>query len=152
MLIKSAKGALENCTRRKRVLHASPSVQVFKIGHWAQACKISKPRKVFEVAEEEESFFLEEIVDVCEVQSNPTKSRWISTVLVDKKPVNFKLDSGADVTVVPYNTFLNTDLKIQLKPSDKVLLGPCNYRMNCKGEFTVTLPYNQTSIKEPHML
>ena len=26
ILIKSAKGALENCTRRKRVLHASPSV------------------------------------------------------------------------------------------------------------------------------
>ena len=116
---------------------------MFKISHWAQACKSSKPGKVFEVAEEEESFFLEEIVDVCEVQSNPTKSRWISTVLVDKKPVNFKLDSGADVTVVPYNTFLNTDLKIQLKPSDKVLLGPCNYRMNCKGEFIVTLAYNK---------
>ena len=69
-------------------------------------------------------------MDVSEVQSNPTKSPWIATVLVDKKPVNFKLDSGADVTVVPYNTFLSIDLKIQLKPTDKVLLGPCNYRMN----------------------
>ena len=117
-----------------------------------QACKSSKPGKVFEVAEEEESFFLEEIVDVCEVQSNPTKSLWIATVLMDKKPVNFKLDSGADVNVIPYNTFLNIDLKIQLKPYDKVLLGPCNYRMNCKGQFIVTLAYNQTSIKEPHML
>ena len=87
-------------------------------------------------------------MDVCEVQSNATESPWIATVLVDKKPVNFKLDSGADVTVVPYNTFLNIDLKIQLKPTDKVLLGPCNYRMNCKGEFTVTLAYNQTSTKE----
>ena len=29
-----------------------------------------------------------------------------------------------------------------------MLLGPCNYRMNCKGEFTVTLTYNQTSTKE----
>ena len=119
-----------------------------KIGHRAQACKSSKPGKVFEVTKEEESFFLGEIVDVSEVQSNPTKSPWIATVLVDKKPVNFKLDSGADVTVVPYNTFLNIDLKIQLKPTDKVLLGPCNYRMNCKGEFTVTLAYNQTSTKE----
>ena len=87
-------------------------------------------------------------MDVCEVQSNATESPWIATVLVDKKPVNFKLDSGADVTVVPYNTFLSIDLKIQLKPTDKVLLGPCNYRMNCKGEFTVTLTYNQTSTKE----
>ena len=72
--------------------------------------------------------------------------------IVDKKPVNFKLDHVADVTVVLYNTCLNTDLKIQLKPSDKVLLGPCNYRMNCKGEFIVTRAYNQSSIKEPHML
>ena len=29
------------------------------------------------------------------------------------KPVNFKLDSVADVTVFPYNTFLNNDLQIQ---------------------------------------
>ena len=92
-----------------------------KIGHWAQACKSSKPGKVFEVTEEEESFFLGEIVDVSEVQSNPTKSLWIATVLVDKKPVNFKVDSGADVTVVPYNTFLSIDLKIQLKPTDKAV-------------------------------
>ena len=41
-------------------------------------------------------------MDVCEVQSNATESPWIATVLADKKPVNFKLDSGADVTVVPY--------------------------------------------------
>ena len=87
-------------------------------------------------------------MDVCEVQSNATESPWIATVLVDKKPVNFKLDSGADVTVVPYNTCLNIDVKIQLKPTDKVPLGPCNYRMNCKREFTVTLAYNQNSTKE----
>ena len=87
-------------------------------------------------------------MDVCEVQSNATESPWIATVLVDKKPVNVTLDSGADATVVPYNAFLNIDLKIHLKPTDKVLLDPCNYRMNCKGEFTVTLAYNQTSKKE----
>ena len=76
------------------------------------------------------------------------QSPWIATVLVDKKPVNVKLDSGAEATVVPFNAFLNIDLKIHLKPTDKVLLDPCNYRMNCKGEFTVTLAYNQTSTKK----
>ena len=63
-----------------------------------QACKSSQPGKLFEVVEEEESFFLGEIMDVySEVQSNPTKSLWIATILVDKKPVNLKLDSVADV-------------------------------------------------------
>ncbi|CAH3038104.1 unnamed protein product [Porites lobata] len=39
----------------------------------------------FEVAEEEESFFLGEIVDISEVQSNSTKSPWTTTVLVEKE-------------------------------------------------------------------
>ena len=56
---------------------------------------------------------------------------------------DLKLDSGA---VVPYNTFLNLDLQTQLQPTDKVLLGPCNYKMNCKGKFTVTLTYNLNSV------
>ena len=94
-----------------------------KIGHWAQARKSSKPGKLFKVAEEEESFFLGEIVDLSEVQSNATKSPWMATVLVDKNPVDFKLDSGVHVTVVPYNTFLKLDLQMQLQPTDKVLLG-----------------------------
>ena len=76
-----------------------------------QACKSSKPGILFEVAEEEESFFLGEIMNFTEVQSNPTKSTWMATVVVDKNLVDFKLDSGADVTVVPYNTFLNLDLQ-----------------------------------------
>ena len=76
------------------------------------------------------------------------QSLWMATVLVDKNPVDFKNDSGEDVTVVPYNTFLNLDLQTQLQPTDKVLLGPCNYKMNYKGKFTVTLTYNLNSVNE----
>jgi len=52
--------------------HLSKCKKCSKIGHWAQACKSSKLGKLFEVAEEEESFFLGEIVNLGEVQSNPT--------------------------------------------------------------------------------
>ena len=138
--IKSVKGVLGIFTRRKHAQLASPSVtSAPKLDIGRRLAKSSKPGRLFEVAEEEESFFLGEIVNLSEVQSNPTKSPWMATVLVDKNPVDFRLDSGADVTVVPYNTFLNLDLQTQLQPTDKVLLGPCNYKMNCKGKFTVTL-------------
>ena len=40
MLIKSAKGALENCTRRKRVLHASPSVT--SVQDWSLGAGLKK--------------------------------------------------------------------------------------------------------------
>jgi len=103
--------------------HLSKCNKCSKIGHWAQACKSLKPGELIEVAEEEESFFLGEIVNLSEVQSNPTKSPFMATVLVDKNPVDFKLDSGADVTVIPYNTFLNLDLQTQLQPTDKSTSG-----------------------------
>lgn len=119
-----------------------------KIGHWVQACKSTKPEKLFDIAAEEESFFLGEVVDLHKIHSNPTKSPWIATVFVDEKPVDFKLDNGADFTVVPYDTFLSFDLQTKLELTDKVLLGPCNYKMNCKGKFTTNLTYNLNSIKE----
>ena len=146
--IKSVKGVLEIFTRRKHAQHASPSVRnAPKLVIGRRLVKV-RNQEIFEVAEEEESFFLGEIVNLSEVQSNAAKSPWMATVLVDKNPVDFKLDSGADVTVVPYNTFLNLDLQTQLQPTDKVLLGPCNYKLNCKGKFTVTLTYNLNSVKE----
>lgn len=43
--------------------------------------------------------------------SNPTKSLWMATVFVDGKPVDFKLDSGAHVTLFPSDAFLNLDLE-----------------------------------------
>lgn len=75
-----------------------------KICHWTQACRSSKLGKLFEIATEEypESFFLGEEVDLHEIQSNSTKIPWMATVLVNDKKVDFKIDSGADVTVVPY--------------------------------------------------
>ena len=97
---------------------------------------------------EEESFFLGEIVDLHEVQSNNTTSPWTATVLLGKKPVDFKIDSGTDVTVVPFETFLNLDVQAKLQPTDKVLLGPCDNKMNCKGKFTATLTNNVNSMKE----
>ena len=35
----------------------------------------------------------------------------MATILVDKKLLDVKLDGGADVTVVPCNTFLHPDLQ-----------------------------------------
>ena len=105
--------------------------------------------KLLEVeAETEEPFFLREIVDLHEVQSDIAKSPWTATFLVNEKPVTFKFDSGADVTVVPHNSLLKLDVQTKLQPTDKVLLGPCKYKLNCKGKFTATLTNNSKSTKE----
>ena len=87
-------------------------------------------------------------MDLHEVQSDIAKSPWTATLLVNKKPVTFNLDSGADVTVVPYDSLLKLDVQTKLQPTDKVLLGPCKYKLNCKGKFTATLTNNSKSTKE----
>ena len=60
-----------------------------KIGHWAQACRGSKPGKLLEVEAEQE--VEAEGVDLHEVQSDIAKSPWTATLLVFEKPVTFKL-------------------------------------------------------------
>ena len=133
----------KNCPAR-----LSKCRKCLKIGHWAQACKSSKAGKLFEIATDEENFFLGEVVDLHEVQSDRTKSPWMTSVFVDDKQVDFKIDSGADVTVMPYDTLLSLDLHTKLEPTDKVLMGPCNYKLNCKGKVNVTLSYNSNTVKE----
>ena len=53
-------------------------------------------------------------MDLHEVQSDRTKSPWMTSVFVDDKQVDFKIDSGADVTVMPYDTLLSLDLHTKL--------------------------------------
>ena len=73
-----------------------------------------------------------------------------SQILVNEKPVTFKLDNGADVTVVPYDNLLKLVGHTKLQPTctDKVLLGPCEYKLNCKGKFTASLTNKSKSMKE----
>ena len=40
-----------------------------------------------------------------------TKSPWTVTPLENEKPVTLVLDSGADVTVAPYDSFLKWDVQ-----------------------------------------
>ena len=87
-------------------------------------------------------------MDLNEVQGDIAKSPWTATLLVNEKPVTFKLGSGADITVVPYNSLLKLVGQTKLQTTDKVLLGPCKYKLNCKGKFTATLTNKSKSMKE----
>ena len=67
---------------------------------------------------------------------------------VYNKRMEFKLDSGADVTVVPVNTYTSLGNKVKLVPSNKVLLGPCRYKMDCVGKFSAHLKVDKAEIHE----
>ena len=110
-----------------------------KIGHWSKVCKGSTVAKVREV--ETSDYFLGEI-------SGKQVTPWTAKVCVYDKRMEFKLDSGADITVVPVNKYTSLGNKVKLVPSNKVLLDPCRYKMDCVGKFSAHLKVDKAEIHE----
>ena len=67
---------------------------------------------------------------------------------INDNVVQFKIDSGADVSVLPYDPYnkLKEQTELELEPTNKVLLGPCNYKLNCIGKFKDKLSANLKSV------
>ena len=101
-----------------------------KTGHWQRACR---SKEVSEITGEifPNEFFLGEII-VESIEAEP----WKANLEVDDCKFQFKLDSGADVTVVPKSVYdkISNNRSLKLQATDKILLGPCNYRLDCLGK------------------
>ena len=80
--------------------------------------------------DDKEFFFGEIHIDQLDSVS---QSPWKADIQVNDQVVNFKLDSGADVSVLPASVYDSLKPSVKLESTNKVLLGPCNYKLNCIG-------------------
>lgn len=72
----------------------------------------------------------------------------MADVLLNVQHIKFKLDSGADVSVLPakiYNEFQHRPALV--KPSKK-LYGPCCYKLKCMGKFQEKIQHGQNIREE----
>ena len=93
--------------------------------------------------DDKEFFFGEIHIDQLDsVSQSPSKA----DIQVNDQVVNFKLDSGADVSVLPASVYDSLKPSVKLEPTNKVLLGSCNYQLNCIGKFQAKLTSNQKCI------
>ena len=115
-----------------------------KKGHWKMVCRSKKVNKVL-TDDDMEELFLGEVIDA--VEANQSNS-WKADIAINDKIIKFKIDSGADVSVLPYDVYnkLKKQTKLELEPTNKVLLGPCNYKLNCIGKFKAKLSTNHKSV------
>jgi len=67
-------------------------------------------------------------------------SNWAVTLDVESTPVHFKIDTGADVTVLGLPTFLKLS-NVTLTPPDGRLEGPDGNAVNIAGKFDCLLSY-----------
>ena len=87
-----------------------------KQGHFAVACRSNSSKQVQSVHEE---YFLGAVKDKEE------QAEWTTSLTLGKSTVKFKIDTGADVTVIP--------------ESDKVLFRPNQAKLSIKGKIRATL-------------
>ena len=119
----------EKCYAEKATCH-----NCHKVGHWARVCHSSK--SVNEVTEteraEQTSYFLG---SVCKAKE--TSEQWTVQLQVDSTPIEFKIDTGADVTVMSEDAFHTLTPERTLAPPDIPLESPGG-ELLCLGRLEVT--------------
>ena len=123
-----------------------------KVGHWARACKSKKLHQIsgetIPISYEDEQFLGE--IQLNAVKDHHASKVWKAEVCVNGKQVQFKLDSGVDVSVIPFSLFQKFDRNTctNLERSSKTLLGPCNYKITGKGKFQAKLSIDNKNLYE----
>ncbi|XP_052817965.1 uncharacterized protein K02A2.6-like [Mya arenaria] len=94
--------------------------------HFAVCCR--KKKSVHEV-HEEDTMFLGSVTNCCD-NSPP----WTVNLKIHGKDVKFKIDSGADTSVMSHDTFCKLSRQPDLMPQQAVLIGPGG-KLDCIGMF-----------------
>ena len=160
VLLKSDKKKCDRCfgPLHKRIHCPARNSQCHscgKTGHWKKACRSKQLSEVsgeiFPIysADNSDDIFLGEVC-IDTVHSSIHDMPWQAEVCLNRNKLKFKLDSGADVSVIPHSLFEKLAEKeiLKLEPTNKVLLGPCNYKIKCSGKFTGELSVNNETLNE----
>ncbi|UYV61067.1 K02A2.6-like, partial [Cordylochernes scorpioides] len=97
-----------------------------KKGHYAKVCRSEAINEI-----------KSEIAFLGSVEDNSMK--WIVPIKVNNRQVNFKIDTGADVNVLPLQYYYQSFQRIKLEKSDKVLQGPNGIPLETMGMIHVKL-------------
>lgn len=106
-----------------------------KKGHFQKVCRKATSVNAVGFADKQtDGIFLGSV----EAGANP----WSVDVQIRNRKVSFKIDTGADVSVIPYQTYtaiMGPNSEHQLAPTDKPLFGPGGDRLPVMGVVTETL-------------
>lgn len=115
-----------------------------KVGHWGSVCRTKKSVRevVAEPPEPQQSqpYFLGAVS-----KAEPTTEQWDVELLVGSTPVNFKIDTGADVTVISEVTYHSLTPNAPLQPAHIPLVGPGG-KLKCIGCLESTVTYKSRTL------
>ena len=134
--------ARDSCPAKEAVCHTCK-----KRGHYSSQC--FKRKSVADVNITVHNEQSQEYYDTLFLDTIDTgqKNMWTATIQVEGKDVCFKLDTGAEVTVVGEKVLHSLDSK-KLQTPTKRLCGPDQTRLEVLGEIPVTLVYKNRSCSQ----
>ncbi|XP_077546688.1 uncharacterized protein LOC144159208 [Haemaphysalis longicornis] len=101
-----------------------------KNGHFAAVCRSNSTRRLSQI-------------QLCAVDAAQTERRHV-VVHVNGRPLQFKVDTGADVSVVP-PSFSGCPVDLD-KPNNEQLMGPGRCRLKLLGTFPATLSWRGRTV------
>ena len=115
-------------------------------GHW-QKCCLSK-KHLHEVEEDASTAYEQDkyayLGTIDEVQSS---SPWYISLKIKHMDIQFKIDTGADLTVLSDDVYVKLG-KFPLAKSTRKLFGPGQMELNVLGKFTETISSDTKSVQE----
>ena len=131
----------QQCPAREAVCH-----KCAKKGHFQSVCRSNK--QVATVQAADDGSFLGTVT--AQVQTSTGKvgtDPWMVDLLLNGSPVQFKIDTGADVTVLPESTFQQLS-GITLQQASRSLRGPSQHPLQVCGQFTAILSQGVREVEE----
>lgn len=116
-----------------------------KKGHFEAVCRSSRNVRNVDNVDEEAGFL--------GVASHSVVSKWEIPVLLESSNVIFKIDTGADETVIPEELFVRVCPKTKLQPARRRLQGPDGKPLAISGMATLSMTFaGSTSREEVYVL
>ena len=107
-----------------------------KKGHYQSQCRSAKVSNI----EAGEDVFLGTVGDSRSASSEP----WVATVNVNGTPIELLIDTGAEVTVMSEETWMQVG-KPTLSPPGRTLRGPSSHKLSTTGKFMAELSVSNRS-------
>lgn len=138
-----------NCTRCKKEhcinecpaygqkCHACGKLNHFKIACKSISNKNKKKKEVHNVTETSDGSSEGDETDLFSidnlVEGSKKNKKWEHKIFIENKPVSFKLDTGADINVLPYNIYLSVCPEIPLQINKTKVMAYGGFQVNTKG-------------------
>ena len=118
-------------------------------GHFQAMCRTKSVKTVTREDSEDEVFVgaVENSESLMIPMVSTGTKPWTVNILLNKFPVEFQIDTGADVSVIPEDLYKKLEAP-PLHSSSKSLVGPSQDTLQVCGQFTGTLVHKDNTVEE----